>query len=124
MRAFGTKAYKVREYSFICFTRNLPECLKGFFGIPPAIHGDDLPYYFPNGAQPAFANADFQAAFSGTFLNFAISLDPSVKWNILDITPPFPKWSGSVEMLFNKTETNTPDLRTTTTSEALLKRCE
>ncbi|KAF5309277.1 hypothetical protein D9758_018952 [Tetrapyrgos nigripes] len=51
------------------------ECrsFKGEFAVPPATHGMDIQYYFPTGfTSSPFQNADFQKAFSQSFLAFAI----------------------------------------------------
>ncbi|KAF8170425.1 Alpha/Beta hydrolase protein [Pholiota molesta] len=108
MRAFGENAFK------------------GEFAIPPGVHGEDIAFYFPSqnaGGVPSFANPDFDNAFSESFLNFAISLNPNVKWDPTNITPPWKAWNGSNEMIFNKTEAGAPDVRLITTSQALLERC-
>ncbi|KAF7346479.1 Cytochrome p450 [Mycena sanguinolenta] len=68
-------------------------------------------------------------AFSGKsykgFLSFAVNLDPNVKVRP-SIAPVWRKWfrDAETEMLFNKTELNTPDIAPVNTSEALLTRCE
>ncbi|PFH46780.1 hypothetical protein AMATHDRAFT_50806 [Amanita thiersii Skay4041] len=76
VKAFGDKAFK------------------GQFAISPALHGDDVAYYFPStmnpSGRPTFDNVDFDNAFAQFFLNFAISLNPNVKTNPSNITP---QWS-------------------------------
>ena len=76
------------------------------------------------GGVPPFANPDFDKAFSEAFLDFALALNPNVKLDPTNITPLWKSWDGLNEMLFNKTGANTPDIRLTSTSSALLKRCE
>ncbi|PFH46612.1 hypothetical protein AMATHDRAFT_154314 [Amanita thiersii Skay4041] len=110
MRAFGDKAFK------------------GQFAIPPALHGQDVAYYFPStmnpNGRPAFDNVDFDNAFAQSFLNFAISLDPNVKTDPSNITPQWSAWEGGLnEILFNRTEDGRPDVRQVQTSDELLKRC-
>jgi carboxylesterase type B len=116
------------ESVFICpsyvMMRAFPNnAFKSEFAIPPALHGNDVAYYFPNGNAPAFANPQFDAAFSESFLDFARSLSPNTKFDKSNITPAFPLWNGSNEMLFNKTTANAPDIRQIQTSAALLSRC-
>lgn len=57
----------------------------------------------------AFSNADFDKAFPEFYRIFVMSLDPNVKSDPFTITP---RWDvsavGSVEVLFNKTETDLP----------------
>ncbi|KAG6830002.1 hypothetical protein H0H92_002693 [Tricholoma furcatifolium] len=95
---------------------------KGEFAVPPGTHGSDVQYYFPT-QPPAFANPAFDAAFSHSFLDFAMSLDPNVK-PVPTITPSWKVWAdGSVEMLFNETESGEPVVQPITTSNSLLERC-
>ncbi|KAF8881219.1 Alpha/Beta hydrolase protein [Infundibulicybe gibba] len=105
LRAFGVNAFK------------------GEFAIPPGGHGQDVVYYFPGTSTPPFANPDFDKAFSNSFMNFVLSLDPNVKTSPT-ITPQWNPWQGAAEMLFNKTVSNAPDVRGVNTSRTLLSRCE
>ncbi|KAF5327175.1 hypothetical protein D9619_004625 [Psilocybe cf. subviscida] len=116
------------ESIFICpsyvMMRAFPnKAFKGEFAISPALHGNDVAYYFPNGSPPPFANPQFDASFSESFLNFVQFLSPNTKFDKTDITPTFRLWNGSNEMLFNKTASNAPDVRQIQTSAALLSRC-
>ncbi|EIN14592.1 alpha/beta-hydrolase [Punctularia strigosozonata HHB-11173 SS5] len=97
---------------------------KGEFAIPPASHGDDLPYYFPtSNGPPPFNNSDFLTAFSQSFMSLTRFLDTNVKFTP-DIKPDWPVFAnGTTEMLFNKTEAGEPLVQTITTSPALLGRC-
>ncbi|KAG6872737.1 hypothetical protein C0995_007059 [Termitomyces sp. Mi166 len=72
---------------------------------------------------PLFNNANFIKAFSHSFLDFAVSLNPNYK-SSPTITPKWGLWEGKNEMLFNMTEGGLPDVRTIKTSSALLQRCE
>ncbi|KAF8869965.1 alpha beta-hydrolase [Infundibulicybe gibba] len=105
LRAFGLKAFR------------------GEYAVPPANHGDDIFYYFPKAGTPRFANPDFSKAFSGSFLNFVLSLSPDIKSDPTTITPKWDAWEGSTEMVFNRTEAGNPDIQAMKTSSALLKRC-
>jgi len=97
---------------------------KSEFAIPPALHANDVVYYFPGIGTPSYTNPDFAKAFSENFLNFAISLDPNTKWDPSNITPSFPMWGDALnEMLFNKTDVGSPDIGVIKTSTNLLKRC-
>ncbi|KAF9479977.1 alpha/beta-hydrolase [Pholiota conissans] len=108
MRAFGNNAFK------------------GEFAIPPGTHGEDVGFYFPStnaGGKPSFANPDFDNAFSEAFTDFAMSLNPNVKFDPTNITPLWKPWAGQNEMLFNKTTANQPDVRAITTAKDLIQRC-
>ncbi|KAF7327297.1 COesterase domain-containing protein [Mycena kentingensis (nom. inval.)] len=105
LRAFANNSYKAE------------------FAVPPALHGNDIVYYFPGTSTPPFNNTQFINAFAQSFSNFIISLDPNVKVSNT-ITPPWPLYSlGSVEMLFNRTAAGAPDVRVVPTDEALDLRC-
>ncbi|THV05688.1 alpha/beta-hydrolase [Dendrothele bispora CBS 962.96] len=124
------------ESTFICPTYYLLDAFqgrsyKGLFAIPPALHGDDIFYYFSSldrPSPPVYNNTDFDKAFSQSFLAFATSeeLDPNnkIEENIL---PEWPLWNGSAvndqEMLFNRTEDFKPVIEVFGTDEELLRRC-
>ncbi|KAF8177596.1 Alpha/Beta hydrolase protein [Pholiota molesta] len=125
------------ESIFICPTYLLlrafeNNAFKGEFAIPPAIHSEDVVFYFPSnpisqnpgGIPVLFPNPDFDKAFPEAFLNFALSLDPNVKWDPSNVTPPWAAWGGENEMLFNETAAGAPDIRAVTTAKDLLQRCE
>jgi len=99
------------ESIFICPTYYLLKAFegrsyKGEFAIPPANHGNDIPWYFTS-YDSAALNTPFQKAFSQGFLAFAMSLDPNDKFDSTNITPNWPMWSSGIgtgsEMLFNMT---------------------
>lgn len=75
-----------------------------------------------NGVPP-YSNPQFDASFAESYLKFAMSLNPNVKFDLNDITPHWDVWKGSNEMLFNSTDTGAPDIRQIKTSAALLERC-
>ncbi|KAI5890818.1 alpha/beta-hydrolase [Schizophyllum commune H4-8] len=100
---------------------------KAEFAIDNAWHGRDLPYYFPDTVYlfgKAYNNTDFDTAFASAFSNFALSKDPNVKVGE-DLTPEWAHWSDecTVEMIFNKTENDVPDVRASRTDERVLERC-
>jgi len=116
------------ESIFICPTYYLLQAFgglafKGEFAIPPGLHGNDVPYYYTNGVAPPFANPVFDKSFGESFLDFAMFLNTNVKWDETNVTPLWNTWDGSNEMLFNKTVAGAPDIRSITTSSALLERC-
>ncbi|KAE9388041.1 alpha/beta-hydrolase, partial [Gymnopus androsaceus JB14] len=97
--------------------------------IPPAIHGLDIPYYFPIIEAPAelamtFPNKTFSAAFSQSFLLFVVSLDPNDKIDPSDdIMPPWTVYSiEQTEMVF-KTVNNQTDIQMIMTDPTFLERC-
>ncbi|KAJ7505116.1 Alpha/Beta hydrolase protein [Mycena galericulata] len=121
------------ESVFICPTYLLLDAFpgksyKGEYAIPPALHGDDIFYYFPSFTFPddgiAFNNTVFIDAFSQGFLSFAANLNPNARLRPA-VTPVWPKWSvATEEMVFNRTELGEPRIFTAPTSPALLSRCE
>ncbi|TFK35577.1 Alpha/Beta hydrolase protein [Crucibulum laeve] len=108
------------ESIFICPTYTMLSAFtgrsfKGEFAVPPAIHGTDVIYYFPstpvlilakNKCDPRCStnnNTAFDKSFSESFLNFAMSLNPNVKWDSTgDITQLWNTWNGDNEMLFTE----------------------
>ncbi|KAJ7442644.1 Alpha/Beta hydrolase protein [Mycena latifolia] len=121
------------EATFICPTYRLlhafpGESYKGEYAVPPALHGDDVLYYFPSfsefGSTLQFNNTAFRTAFAQGFLSFATNLDPNVKL-VPSIAPVWRKWSGAhTEMIFNRTELDMPWIAAAPTSPALLERCD
>jgi len=75
-------------------------------------------------ASPLFDNADFIKAFSQSFLNVVLSVDPNKKFDPTNPTPAWNHWnSDNTEMLFNKTSANDPDIRSISTDAGLQERC-
>ena len=74
--------------------------------------------------MPPFTDPGFDKAFPQAFLDFVLALDPNVKLDPTNITPLWKPWDGLNEMLFNKTNANTADIRLISTSSALLERCK
>ncbi|KAF9260763.1 alpha/beta-hydrolase [Marasmius fiardii PR-910] len=119
--AMGESIFVCPTYFLLNAFRN--RSFKGEFALPPALHGQDVSYYFPSGNTLAFNNTDFQKAFSQSFMSFVISLDPNVKVDSSNITPRWRMYNnGRTEMVFNRTG-NAPDVHPTTTDSALLARC-
>ncbi|KAF5379722.1 hypothetical protein D9615_005696 [Tricholomella constricta] len=120
------------ESIFICPTYYLLRAYggRGFkseFAVPPGGHGNDVAYYYPSGTPngaPPFNNPAFVKAFSQSFMDFAMALNPNVKSDTSSITPRWGLWAGDNEMLFNRTEGGLPDIRAIKTSRALLERCD
>lgn len=121
-----------------------PSFQQGEFGVLPAFHGDDIPYYFPQyvlvssscfilpshqsaivDQTPRFNNTEFIDNFSQSFLNFVITMDPNIKWDPSNTLPQWPQWTeeNPVEMLFNRTEMGVPIFKLKKTSEHLQNRC-
>ncbi|KAG9225193.1 hypothetical protein CCMSSC00406_0007024 [Pleurotus cornucopiae] len=100
---------------------------KAEYAVPPALHGDDLPYYFPTSIgspPPTFNNTAFATSFAQSFFNVALFMDPNHKLGKSSTTPPWPSFLlGNTEMLFNRTEGKQPDIRPIGTDSKLLQRC-
>ncbi|KAJ6477683.1 alpha beta-hydrolase [Mycena sanguinolenta] len=117
------------ESIFICPTYYMLNAFpgrsfKGEFAIPPGLHGNDGPYYFPGGVAPPFNNTAFIDAFAQSFTSFIIHQNPNIKVDPTTITPHWNTFDIlHTEMLFNKTTANEPVVRAITTSNALLQRC-
>ncbi|KAJ3542368.1 hypothetical protein NMY22_g3532 [Coprinellus aureogranulatus] len=121
----------VGDAIFACPTYYILDALKGNgykgeFAIPPGDHIDDVLYYFPSITEsgPPFNNSAFSSTFSGTFMDFVRKRDPNTK-SPGSILPHWPKWDRwyRTEMAFNRTG-DAPDVKTVTTEQALLERCE
>jgi len=121
------------EAIFICPTYYLLDAFgslahKGEFAIPPAVHGNDLPYYFVSTTRPSplFNNSEFINSFSKSFMDVVISGDVNNKISDADTTPSWPSWSNNhTEMLFNVTQDfTTPVIHTVQTDPNLLTRCD
>ncbi|KAH9924568.1 Alpha/Beta hydrolase protein [Fomitopsis serialis] len=116
------------ESIFICPTYLLLEAFgdnayKGEFAVPPAIHGQDVQYYFPTSNPPAYNNSELITSFSQSFMSVVSSLDPNDK-AVPDLKPAWAVWqNGTAEVLFNVTAAGEPVVQTTTTDPALLERC-
>ncbi|KAF9443305.1 alpha/beta-hydrolase [Macrolepiota fuliginosa MF-IS2] len=108
LRAFGNKGFK------------------GEFAVPPGGHGQDVNFYFPSAGAPSFNNTIFINNFAQSFMDFAMSLDPNIKWDPANTVPRWARWSEQSrnEMLFNRTNAGVPVFQSVTTSAALIERCE
>ncbi|KXN89294.1 Fatty acyl-CoA hydrolase precursor, medium chain [Leucoagaricus sp. SymC.cos] len=127
------------EAIFVCPTYFLLKAVKGRgfkgeFAVPPALHADNLAYYFANSPvaklqTPPFANVEFANDFSQLLMNFVLSLDPNVKWDSANTTPDWPKWSEDrrEEMVFNRTSgvvgKEEPMIDVRGSEEGVLSRC-
>ncbi|KAK7461916.1 hypothetical protein VKT23_008347 [Stygiomarasmius scandens] len=114
------------EAIFTCPTYFLleafPNAFKGEFALPPALHSHDIAYYFTSWG-PKYSNQNFIDAFSQAFISFAISLDPNIKFDSTNITPPWSRFKdGLTEMVFNGTE-HSEDIHSKVTDAGLIERC-
>ncbi|KAI5890825.1 alpha/beta-hydrolase [Schizophyllum commune H4-8] len=116
---------------FVCPTyrlmRAFDEPYRAQFAVENALHGFDAPYYFPDMANlfpKLYHNADFETAFASAFTNFALYKDPNRKV-AEDVTPAWAPWSDEApfEMVYNKTEDGTPEVRMARTDGRVLERC-
>ncbi|KAF5342611.1 hypothetical protein D9611_001408 [Ephemerocybe angulata] len=119
------------ESLFICPTYNLLRALngkvyKGEYAVPPALHGDDLFYYFPTASEtgPSFNNPDFVNTFAGLYLDFAVTGKPNANRPGSLLPPTWPTWSeGSPkQVVFNRTG-DAPAIALENSPDALLERC-
>jgi len=78
-----------------------------------------------NTSEP-FTDPVFKINFAESYLNFALSLDPNVKWDPINTLPQWPKWNETYhqEMVFNKTETDQPSFKVLSTPDELITRCK
>nr|GAT44231.1 predicted protein [Mycena chlorophos] len=126
------------ETAFLCPTQYLLDVFpnksyRGQFAIPPALHGQDVPYYFPSFVAdpslpvPFYNNTDFLKAFQTGFLSFAVNYNPNEKL-VETITPEWPLWSVEKRelMVFNQTEGVNPQpaVGLQTLGADVLARCE
>lgn len=90
-------------------------------------HADDVAYYFPTtppAGNSAYHNPAIAAAFSQSFMNVVLGLDPNAKFDRANLTPHWDTWSSNTtEMMFNRTAINKPDTREIQTHPTMLKRC-
>ncbi|KAF9018604.1 alpha/beta-hydrolase [Hymenopellis radicata] len=115
---------------FVCPTYYLLEAFhdhafKGQFAIPPALHAEDVFYYFPSIQGVNYTNPDFGKAFSESFTAFVSTQDPNDTFEPT-ITPAWNQYASDgcgTEMLFNRTEEGEPFIQEFATSTSLLERC-
>lgn len=115
------------ESTLICPTyfllRAFPRSFKAEFAIPPALHGDDIPYYFPSYGPRSFDDDEFAESFSQGFLRFAQNLEPNkveksgqvMQWNRFNL--------GDFEILFNRTNGGQLDIHSIRSDREVLDRC-
>lgn len=125
------------ETIFVCPTYTLLEHLhnrrpnmvfKGHFAVPPARHAGDVAYYYPSNGLPAWPDPAFSEAFAGGFLDFVLSggdLNVKINRSTSSLRPFWPPWQilTKEEMVFNRTDEFTSDIRTRETDAGLWKRC-
>ncbi|KIY68532.1 hypothetical protein CYLTODRAFT_489730 [Cylindrobasidium torrendii FP15055 ss-10] len=103
--------------------------MRNELAVPPALHSNDLRYYFPrSGGPPNYNNEQFRKAMVHFIIAFALEGDPNLTMEDT-ITPnwsPFEYGSktGRVEMLFNRTEGGRPAIEPVLADEHLIERCE
>ncbi|KAG7095880.1 hypothetical protein E1B28_006569 [Marasmius oreades] len=124
----------VGESLFICPSYFLLEAFKGAsykaeFAVPPAGHLNDIPYGFPSSSEALtpvnFDNPAFIDSFAQSFVSVACYLDPNVKMSSTSITPPWSAYHpNNIEMVFNKTADNQPDIHPASSDIGLLERCK
>ncbi|KAF5360983.1 hypothetical protein D9756_005140 [Leucocoprinus leucothites] len=122
------------EAIFICPTYFLlhafkNKSFKGEFAIPPALHGDDVLYYFTHAivqVSTPWNNPEFVKNFGQSFMNFVLAMDPNIKWDSSNTLPQWPRWTedGRAETVFNKTEADVPVFRSVQADAGLLSRCD
>ncbi|KAK5997078.1 Carboxylesterase patB [Cladobotryum mycophilum] len=87
---FFTRAeLSLSDAAFTCNTRYLQQAIRdrfptyGYrFSIPPAVHGQDVPYTFYNGPSASVANETIALAIQNHILSFAISGQPNIGANV------------------------------------------
>ncbi|KAJ7133522.1 alpha beta-hydrolase [Mycena epipterygia] len=97
---------------------------KGEFAIPPGLHAEDLSYEFSTFAiPPTFTNPAFLDAYRQSFLSTAIVLDPNGH-PTPSLLPTWPSWfKNEAEMLFNKTDSGAPVIKSIGTDASVVERC-
>ena len=86
------------------------------FSVPPALHGQDITYYFPANGTPPTGREDFAMEFTSAFANFIVNWDPRLPaLTRIRETAPFsgvawPPYHVSdndiIQLNFNVTESN------------------
>lgn len=127
---FDQASKMLAESTFLCPTIRLPEAFEtqayqGTFAIAPAVHMQDLLYYF-KGYTPPIARippilplGSFADAFAGSFFEFALSGRPSDSW------PGFTPNDSKSEMYFGQKGVlgMSTDIRMREVDRGLLERC-
>ncbi|KAF9255238.1 alpha/beta-hydrolase [Marasmius fiardii PR-910] len=120
------------EVTFICPTYYLMEAFKNSsykaeFAVGEAGHLNDIPFCFPSAEALTpinFNDTDFIEAFAQSFMSFACHLNPDVNMTASIITPHWDAYQpNDVEMVFNKTLDNKPDIKSGTSNPGVLERC-
>ncbi|OAX44700.1 alpha/beta-hydrolase, partial [Rhizopogon vinicolor AM-OR11-026] len=117
------------EAMFVCPAYYLLEAYgekswKGKFSLPPALHIDDVAYYFTS-QGPRYNNAKFITSFATSFMSFIMNGTPGVKYNSNDIKPTWNSWQyGFNEIVFdNKPPFFLPNVYASQTDVGLFERC-
>src|SRR5208282_4769623 len=89
------------------------------FSVPPALHGQDVGYYFPANGSPPAGREDFAREFTSAFANFIVNWNPTMPASVsvsgnTTFVPfsgvPRPAFQvggeGNFQINFNVTETN------------------
>ncbi|TFK95311.1 Alpha/Beta hydrolase protein [Pterulicium gracile] len=112
-------------------TANKPT-FKAKFAIAPAVHLQDVSYYF-NGLvinpqiPPPFSAAKFQTTFAQSFLSFAVSQDPNNKLDAPNsLLPSWTKYTTSSlkEEVFGQKDATTGDIKMADVDAAVRTRCQ
>jgi carboxylesterase type B len=134
------------EAIFLCPTLSLQDSFsksdkpawKGQFAIPPAIHIQDVFYYFNSLGSinvpgyptlpPLFETDRFAEKFGKSFFDFIISLDPNVKRDSTAQLPSWPEYNDTgrpEEMYFGQTsDGKNADIHARDVDRGLLERCK
>lgn len=74
------------DAAFTCNTRFLQEAVRGLsntygyrFSIPPAYHGEDVPYTYFNGPSPGVVNDTIALAMQKYLMSFVLTRDPNTQ---------------------------------------------
>ncbi|KAJ8514991.1 hypothetical protein ONZ45_g7520 [Pleurotus djamor] len=116
------------ESIFVCpayyLLGSFPSAFKGEFAVPPALHGDDIGYYFPGFIiPPNFNNPTFTTSFVEPFISFIRTLNPNLKLTSDNITPNWLAYKPSnTETVFTR-DGDQPDIHLSSTDSGLLQRC-
>jgi hypothetical protein len=100
--------------------------VQGELAVPPALHGEDVAFYFPSSVSIVFNNPAFISSFAESFEAIVMSLNPNAHPEFSDVTPHWAAWSPgkTTEMVFNVTSAGQPVIQPSTTAADLLQRCK
>ncbi|KAI9806534.1 MAG: hypothetical protein M1833_003721 [Piccolia ochrophora] len=98
-------ALYLSEAVFTCNTVYLARASRNtshnyLFSVPPALHGQDIPYtYFNNEANPAVLSADIAVALQTYLTRFAATGDPNGASSPAGLLPAFPRYGPDSKVL-------------------------